>query len=198
MRLLLILCALSAPALAAKELGPMATLKAKNDQVDAILRQKVEKDSPQDTKNKEQMKQVAAGLLDYEELGKRAMAEHWDTLKPAQQKEFVATFKEMLEKNYVKQLRSNLDYKVSYKDEKVTGDEAVVQSIVKVNTKGKSTDAEIVYKMHKGPNGWVVWDIITDEVSLVRNYKNQFHKIITEQGYDKLLEKMKSKLKEST
>jgi phospholipid transport system substrate-binding protein len=73
-----------------------------------------------------------------------------------------------------------------------------VQSIVKVNTKGKTTDAEIVYKMHKGPTGWVVWDIITDEVSLVRNYKNQFHKIITEQGYDKLLEKMKSKLKEST
>jgi phospholipid transport system substrate-binding protein len=176
--------------------GPMATLRAKNDRVDTLLRQKSEKEASK--QHDQQVKEIAASLLDYQELAHRAMAEHWDSLKPEQQKEFVSTFKEMLEKNYVKQLKSNLDYQVTYKDEKVDGNQATVESVVKVKTKGKSTDAEIVYRMHKVSGGWMVWDIVTDEVSLLRNYKSQFHRIITEQGYDKLLEKMRSKLKEQT
>jgi phospholipid transport system substrate-binding protein len=178
--------------------GPLATLKSKNQEVEGLLRQPVQKDTPEDKKRKEQVKVKAAELLDYSELAKKAMAEHWETLKPTQQKEFVDTFKEMVEKNYVKQLKSSLDYQVQYKEEKIEGDQATAQTIIKVKTKGKTADAEIVYRMHKLPVGWMVWDIISDEVSLLRNYKSQFHKIITEQGYDKLLEKMKSKLKEST
>jgi phospholipid transport system substrate-binding protein len=201
MRSLLLVCALSAPALAmaSPSNGPMETLKSENTQVEKLLRMDVPKDSPQDKKNKDQVKQHAAALLDYDELAQKAMDQHWSQLKPAQQKEFQSTFKEMLEKNYVKQLKTNLDYQVQYKDEKLASDDqAIVQTIIKVKTKGKSTDAEIVYKMHRVPGGWMVWDIITDEVSLLRNYKTQFHKIITEQGYDKLLEKMKNKLKEQT
>jgi phospholipid transport system substrate-binding protein len=201
MRSLLVVCALSAPAfaLAAPPIGPMETLKSENSQVEGLLRKNVPKDSPEDKKIRNDVKQHAAQLLDYDELAQKAMDEHWSQLKPAQQKEFQTTFKEMLEKNYVKQLKTNLDYQVQYKDERLVGDDqAVVQTVIKVKTKGKSTDAEIVYKMHRVGLGWMVWDIITDEVSLLRNYRTQFHRIITEQGYDKLLEKMKNKLKETT
>jgi phospholipid transport system substrate-binding protein len=200
----LLVCPLAAQAAqAAANVGPLATLKQKNSEVETILRQKVEKDSADDKKNKDTVKQVAATLLDYNELGKRAMAEHWDVLKPAQRDEFISTFKEMLERNYVKGLKTNLDYQVQYKEEKIAEEEATCLTVIKVKTKGRSTDAEIVYKMHKTPNGWQVWDIITDEVSLLRSYKNQFHRIISDgggdqSGYPKLLEKMKSKLKEST
>jgi phospholipid transport system substrate-binding protein len=201
MRTLFLLCALTAPAFAsaAPGGGPLETLKAKNTQVDGLLRQKAAVGSPQEKQVKDSVKQVASTLLDYDELGKKAMDSHWAQLTPAQQKEFLSTFKEMLEKNYVKQLKTNLEYTVQYKDEKLPGaDQAVVESVVKVKTKGKTTDAEIVYKMHKVKDDWMVWDIVTDEVSLLRNYKTQFHKIISEQGYDKLLEKMKTKLKEQT
>jgi phospholipid transport system substrate-binding protein len=50
--------------------------------------------------------------------------------------------------------------------------------------------------MKKDPDGWRVWDVITDEVSLVKNYRTQLNKIITEQSYDALIKKMKSKLKD--
>ena len=85
-------------------------------------------------------------------------------------------------------------------------DEATVATVVKVKTQGKTTDAEIVYKLRraaakgeaKGEDRWLVWDVITDEVSLVRNYRTQFHKIITEKSFDELLKKMKAKLAESS
>jgi phospholipid transport system substrate-binding protein len=180
--------------------SPTAVLKSKNGEVDRLLRQKVDPGSAAEAKQKAEIKVLAASLLDYAELTKRAMAEHWDQINAAQRAELVATLKELIERNYVKQIRSNLDYQIQYKDEKITGAEAQVLSIVKVKTKGKSTDAEIVYKLRKvsAPEGekWLVWDVVTDEVSLMRNYKSQFHRIITESGFDELLRKMKKKLAE--
>ena len=176
--------------------GPMATLKQKNSEVDKLLRQKVEKGSPAEQKQKSEIKQLAATLLDYDELAQKSLGPHWEKLTPAQRTEFVATLRELIERNYVKQLRSNLDYAVQYKNEEAEGEQATVQTVVKVKSPGKSTDAEIIYKMKKGGDGWRVWDVITDEVSLVRGYKTQFNKIITEQSYDALIKKMKSKLKD--
>jgi phospholipid transport system substrate-binding protein len=176
--------------------GAMATLKQKNGEVDKLLRQKTEKGSPAEQKQKDDIKKLAATLLDYDELAQKSLAAHWDKLTPAQRTEFVSTLRELIERNYVKQLRTNMDYQVQYKNEEAEGELATVSTVVKVKSPGKSTDAEIIYKMKKGGDGWRVWDVITDEVSLVRGYKTQFNKIITEQSYDALIKKMKSKLKE--
>ncbi|HEX4461719.1 MAG TPA: ABC transporter substrate-binding protein [Polyangia bacterium] len=177
--------------------GPATVaLKAKNGEVDRLLHNKVEKGSPEEAKQKADIKAMAAGLLDYDELAKKSLASHWDKLTTAQRTEFVTTFRELIERNYVKQLRSNLDYQVQYKGEETNGDDVTVTTIVKVKSAGKNTDAEIVYKMHKVGNEWRVWDVITDEVPLTRNYKTQFNKIITEQSYDALIAKMKKKLAE--
>ncbi len=181
---------------AAVPLGPMATLKQKNGDVDKLLRQKVDKGTPAEQKQKDEIKRLAATLLDYDELAQKSLAAHWEKLTSPQRSEFVTTLKELIERNYVKQLRTNLDYQVQYKNEENEGDQATVATIVKVRSAGKNTDAEIIYKMKKASDGWRVWDVITDEISLVKNYRTQFNKIITEQSYDALIKKMKSKLKD--
>ena len=181
---------------AAGALGPMATLKQKNGDVDKLLRQKVEKGTPAEQKQKDEIKRLAATLLDYDELAQKSLAAHWEKLTSPQRNEFVSTLRELIERNYVKQLRTNLDYQVQYKNEENEGDQATVSTIVKVKSAGKNTDAEIIYKMKKAADGWHVWDVITDEISLVKNYRSQFNKIITEQSYDALIKKMKSKLKD--
>ena len=185
-------------ALAASGLSPMATLKQKNGEVDKLLRSKVEKGSPAEQKQKDDIKKMAATLLDYDELAQKSLAQHWDKLTPPQRTEFVSTLRELIERNYVKQLRTNLDYQVQYQNEELNGDQATVTTIVKVKSAGKHTDAEIIYKMKKDAEGWRVWDVITDEVSLVKNYRTQFNKIITEQSYDALIKKMKNKLADAT
>lgn len=193
----LALSILLAPALAlATPIGPMATLKQKNGEVDRLIKQKVEKNTPAESKVKADIKQLAANLLDYDELAKRALAAHWDKLTPAQRTDFVTTFRELIERNYVKQLRTNVDYQIVYKNEELEGEDATVATVVKVRSAGKNTDADIVYKMHKVGSEWRVWDVITDEVSMMRNYRTQFHKIITEQSFDALIKKMKNKLAE--
>ncbi len=191
---LLFLSLLSAPSLAAP--GPTATLKQINGELDKLLHLKPDAGSPAEKKQKDDIKALAGRLIDYDELAKQSLATHWTKLTRPQQAEFVATLRELIERNYVKQLGNNLQ--VSYRNEQLDGDAATVTTSVKLKTQGKSTDAEIVYKLRKVvPERWVVWDVITDESSLVRNYRAQFGKIISEKSYDELIKKMKTKLAEA-
>lgn len=172
------------------------TLKAKNGEVDKLLRLKTEPKTAADSKRKEEIKTLASSLFDYSELVKQAMAAHWDKITAKQRDELVATMKGLIERKYVKDLKGNLDYQILYRDEKITGDQASVMSIVKVKRKGKSSDVEVEYKLRNVGDKWLVWDVINDEISQVRNYKSQFNRIITDSGFDELLRKMKSKLSE--
>src|SRR5687767_13020751 len=133
---------------------PMVTLQGTNNKVNALLKIAAAPGTPADQDRKTKIKAMAAGLFDYKELVKRAMAEHWTTITPAQQTDLVDTLKELIERKYVQQLKSNVDYKVKYGAEKVTGGDASVMTTIKVNTKGKSTDAEVEYKMHDQGGQW--------------------------------------------
>src|SRR5437764_9956003 len=124
--------AVAAPLAAAPLLGPMATLKQKNGEFDKLLRGKPAAGTPAEQKQKDEIKALAATMLDYAELSRRSMAEKWTTLTAQQRDQFVASFRDLLEHKYVKQLRSNIDYAMQYKGEEVSGDEATVSTVVKV------------------------------------------------------------------
>ena len=177
-------------------MGPRATLQKLNGDVDKLLRAKTVPGSDEEQRVKNDIKQRASELLDYTELCKRALGEHWTKMPAKQRDEFVATLRDLIERNYVKQLRTNLDYDVKYGDEEITADESKVVTTLKLQTKGKSTTATIEYRMIRHDNRWMVYDVITDELSLVRNYRSTFVRIINSSGYDGLLNKMKTKLTE--
>lgn len=169
------------------------TVKQKNAEVDKLLRQKLEKGSPAEQKTKDDLRRIAGSLLNYEEMAKRALGPNAEKFSAAQQKEFATTFQKLLERRYVKQLRTNVDYQIQWKGEEITGADAKVTSLIKVKTKSGSTDAELVYKLTKSPVGWQVWDIVTDGDSLLANYSSQFASIITNKGADELLRRLKVK-----
>jgi phospholipid transport system substrate-binding protein len=176
---------------------PMEQLKVSNGRIDKILKRHPAAGSSEEQSAKSELKDAVNRLIDYRELARRSLAQHWGTLSKQQQDDFVATLRELIEKNYVKQLRTNLDYEVAYKNEKVADGEATISTMVKVRTKGKSTDTSIDYKMRRADDRWLVYDVITDEVSMLRNYRAQFNKIITTESYDALIKKMRKKIEES-
>ena len=181
-------------------MGPRATLQKLNGDVDKLLRAKTVPGSDEEQRVKNDIKQRASELLDYSELCKRALGEHWGKMPEKQRTEFVATLRDLIERNYVKQLRTNLDYEVKYGDEELskgeTSGEAKVVTTLKLQTEGKSTTATIEYRLIQHEKQWMVYDVITDELSLVRNYRSTFLRIIGSSGYDGLLNKMKTKLTE--
>jgi phospholipid transport system substrate-binding protein len=191
----LLLCLASGQASALAE-SPMKALRRTNQQLNALLRQQanVGEQSPKAKAVDERIKKTINRFLDFPELARLSLAKHWEARSPSEQKEFVSVLRDLIERNYVKQLRSQLDYKIAYHDEEVQGDTAKVETSVKVERDGRTEEVEIAYKMRKTKDGWMVFDVITDEVSIVRNYRSQFNRIIKRKSYDALIKKMRDKL----
>lgn len=176
--------------------GPMQSLRKTHAKITALLGQKFKPGSSQEKKNREEVKKAVNAFLDYGELAKLALGKHWEARSEKERTEFVSILRDLIERNYIKQLRSNADYKLEYKQEKITGDTALVKTVIKVEKNGRITDISIDYKMRKVGKNWMVFDVITDEVSLVSNYRSQFNRIIKRESYEALVKKMKQKLKE--
>jgi len=70
------------------------------------------------------------------------------------------------------------------------------RALVKTRILSKGTEIHIDYKMMKKPNGWKIYDVIIEGVSLVNNYRNQFHRIVTSKGYEELIKRMRTKWEE--
>ena len=64
------------------------------------------------------------------------------------------------------------------------------------SSKGKKVNVALEYKMIYKAGHWVVYDVITDEQSLLENYRAEFNKIITKDGFDALIKRMRKKLEE--
>ena len=47
------------------------------------------------------------------------------------------------------------------------------------------------YKMLWKDDHWVVYDVVTDEQSMLENYRAEFNKIINKEGFDALMKRMK-------
>src|SRR5260221_13270698 len=120
-RLIVVLFTLFAvPAFAgeAAKVGPgTSVVKQANDKISGLLKQKVAAGSKEEKDLATKVAGSVRDFLDIDELGKRAMVDQWKKLTAAQQTEFLTTLRELIEDNYVKGLRSNLDYTIDYTGE---------------------------------------------------------------------------------
>ncbi|MEJ7602033.1 MAG: ABC transporter substrate-binding protein [Kofleriaceae bacterium] len=186
--------AFAVPALAAPA-GPGAkVVKSATDTIATLLKQKV---TPNSKEEKDLTAKVTVSVRDFiniDQLGKRAMADQWAKLSKPQQTEFLSLLRALIEENYVKGLRGNLQYTVDYTGE--TTDKAgnvVVTTKVNTKRKGRPYSIAVDYVLVKDGDKLRAWDIKTDGVGLVENYRTQFNKIIAKDGFAGLMAKMKSK-----
>ncbi|HEX2657136.1 MAG TPA: ABC transporter substrate-binding protein [Polyangia bacterium] len=175
--------------------SPMAELKKSNDQLDKLLKKKYPNWSPEAEAQKADVRKLVGGFLDYRELAHRALAKHWDGLTPAQRTDFVTTLRDLVERSYLKQVTGDPNYNIKYQKEEKTGSEAKVEATLATQARGKKVNIaleyHLIYKDH-----WFVYDVITDEQSMLENYRAEFNKIINKEGFDALLKRMKKKLDE--
>ena len=133
-------------------------------------------------------------FIDIDELGKRAMVDQWKKLSAAQQGEFLTTLRELIDDNYIKGMRTNVDYTIDYTGESTdkNGDLVVTTQI---NTKrhNRPYKIEVDYVLKKAGDKLMAWDVRTDGVGLVENYRTQFNKIVDKDGFTGLIAKMKKK-----
>lgn len=175
--------------------GPGTTVvKAANEAIAGHLKLKVKVGSPEEKALAAKVTSSLRGFLDIDQLGVRAMDEEWKKVKKAQQDEFLTLLRALIEDNYIRGLRSNLDYKVEYTGESTDPKgNTVVTTVVNAKRKGRPFTISVDYVLVKQGDTLRAFDIKTDGVSLVENYRSMFRKIIAKDGIDGLLNKMRKK-----
>ena len=178
-------------------LGPMDELRRANLQLKKQLGNRKPSWSPEAQARNAEIKKIVGSFLDFEELAHRALNRHWDGLTPKQRTDFVRTLRELVERNYVKQLYGQPEYELKLDKEELSGNEATVAGSLKASAKGKKVTMSLEYKLVRKQNKWVVFDVVTDELSLLENYRAEFNKVIAKDSFEVLLTRMKKKLSDT-
>jgi phospholipid transport system substrate-binding protein len=176
--------------------SPMAELKKSNLALDKALSKNRPNWSPEAELQRTEVRKIVGGFLDYGELAKRALARHWEPLTPKQREEFVNTLRELVERSYLRQIHGNAAYNIKYDKEEKNGSEATVFATLNTTSRGKKVVIALEYHMLYKDGHWVVYDVVTDDQSMLENYRAEFNKIINKESFDALLKKMKNKLDE--
>lgn len=139
----------------------------------------------------EQLAGVVDHFVDFAELSRRALGEPWNKLTPAQRKDFTTEMQGLLRASYAKKALGQGRTQVLYGKESVTGNEAGVTTTVVVNRDRYPVDYKLYRSDEKGE--WRIYDVVTDSVSLLEVYQEQFRKLMASKGFDGLLATLKAK-----
>ena len=153
--------------------------------------------SREDLKNNEKkaerrvlLREVISKKFSYYEMSRRSLTKHWKERTAEEKKEFIDLFGKLLENSYANKIESYTDEKILYVDEKKKGNVALVKTIIQKN----NDEIPVNYKLVKLDNDWKIYDFIVEGVSMIKNYRAQFKKIIHKSSYEELVNKLKKKL----
>ena len=131
-------------------------------------------------------------IFDFKELSRRTLGRDWKKMKPEQQKEFVQLFKELLQGVYADRLLAYSDQKILFgKETTLKKGRAEVQSFLRTSD-GKKIP--LFYRLTDKSGSWKVYDVIIEGVSMVKNYRTQFRKILAKDSPEKLLQILRDKV----
>ena len=172
--------------------SPTEDVKAVIDEVMGILHNPAYQAPGQKPNRLRLIEQSALRRLDYQEMSKRCLEETWDTLSQVQRAEFIRMFTGLLKASYADKLDDFAKSKVSYEGETRKGDTAEVRILV-LRTNDK---IPVRFRMLKEPQGWMIYDLLIEGVSLADNYRSQFARIIQGSSFKDLLKVLQARMAE--
>ncbi|HEX5753539.1 MAG TPA: ABC transporter substrate-binding protein [Archangium sp.] len=163
--------------------APLDVVKSGNTEVQKIITAK--------GGTAEQLSKTVDRFVDWGELSKRALGETWDKLTPAQRTDFSETMQGLLRASYAQRALSQGRALVQYGQQSIQGNEATVGTKVIMSR----DRLPVQYKLFRaaGKDEWRIYDIVTDDISLLETYQGQFRKIMADKGFNGLLTTLKAK-----
>jgi len=169
--------------------APTDSMKATIDEVLRIIREKELKQPGKADERRQQLEKVVGARFDYQEMSRRSLGAHWNTLSDQEKQEFVGLFRTLLTNSYADKIETYSGEGVHYLNERTEKDYAEVRTKV---LSGK-TEIPLDYRLINKAEDWRVYDVVVDGVSLVNNYRGQFTKILRSSSYSDLVDQLRKK-----
>lgn len=167
---------------------PLSVLEGRINEVLDILRDPaLQKESAEEVK-KEKIRSVSGNMFDFYELSRRTLGKNWKKLTNDQKKEFIGLYRQVLENAYMNKIMSYTDEKVVFVKETMLSDKKAEVATTIVT---KSAEVPIHYRLINKNEQWLVYDVIIEGVSLVKNYRSQFRSILAKKSVEELLDMLR-------
>jgi phospholipid transport system substrate-binding protein len=130
--------------------------------------------------------------FDFVRMTRLAMGRNWRDATPEQQKQLTDGFRDLLVRTYSTSLTQfkNQTIQVKNVDSRPDESDVLVHTLI-IPSGGQNIPVD--YNLERVPDGWLVFDIKVDGVSLVTNYRNEFSDVVHRSGIDGLIKVLEDK-----
>ena len=133
-------------------------------------------------------------LFDFEEFSTRTVGPTWRQFTPEQKQEFKTAFTDLLRNTYIDTLDEYNGQKVRFTGEVSGGNGKRVE--VQMEFLADQKVYPVAFRMLEKNNRWVVYDVLIEGISMIKNYRDQFRDILTKNNPQELIDRVKAKAEE--
>jgi len=180
------ICAICATTARAENTAKVATQEFVNQALQ-ILRDR----QKSVVERRRELKPLMESRFDASEMARSTLGYHWRSLTPDQRANFTQVFTAFIEAAYLDKVQDYSGQQVEFGQSRSLGEgyAAVDTTIVQP---GK-TPLPVSYLLEETGSGWKIYDVTVDNISIIANYRNQFNRVINEQGFPKLMTDLRAK-----
>ncbi len=169
--------------------SPTQAVRNTVNEVIRILDEPTMKPSARLSQRRQLLEDVIGARFNYEEMSKRTLTTQWKLLNAQERTEFVQLFRSFLSDRYADKIEGYSGEDIRYLSERIDGPYAEVRTRI-VSDK---LEIPMDYRLLEMSGQWLVYDVVIDGVSLVRNYRGQFDKVIRDDSYAELLRRLRAR-----
>jgi phospholipid transport system substrate-binding protein len=131
-------------------------------------------------------------FFNFDSLTRRALGPGWKELNPQQQTKATQLFTEIIIRSYTNRFDPSSEVDVQFiRSVDLGGGRKEVPAVARY----QGSAVAVAYRVEPGPEGWRVYDVVIEGVSLASNYRSQFDSIRQKGGPDALIRAMEDKLR---
>ena len=145
-------------------------------------------DTLDDTKKKQRVADIVSEHFDFQAMTSRVLATNWKRASGTEKLQITKLFRQRLIDTYWQKFSGFSDETVEFLKQQARGDSYVsCPTIVHM----KSTRIPVDYKLYRVGGEWFAYDVVIEQVSLVRNYRSKFQSIVRSRGIPGLIDHLK-------
>ena len=143
---------------------------------------------------KKKIEQEIVALFDFEEFSTRTVGPNWKKFTPEQKHGFQMAFTDLLRNTYIDTLDEYNGQKVQFTGETVANGGKRVE--IQMSFIAGEKNYPVAFRMLEKNNAWVVYDVLIEGISMIKNYREQFRDILSKNSPDELIRRVQAKAEE--
>ena len=192
--LALLFCFVTSVSAHAAEMTARQTAEAGADRILALLNDPAFKTPEGKPVIRKKIEDEVLNLFDFEEFSTRTVGPTWRKFTPEQKQQFKDAFTELLRNTSIDTLDEYNGQKIRFTGEISGGNGKRVE--IQMEFLADQKVYPVAFRMLEKNNRWVVYDVLIEGISMIKNYRDQFRDILSKNSPQELIDRVKAKAEE--